>query len=93
MVIKPNIQLIEDALSATELRELREQLERRGFAATAGRYPAGYRDNDRLVFDDLALAARLYAQLSRHLPPELLTSDGQRARLVGLNSTRRDAFS
>jgi predicted 2-oxoglutarate/Fe(II)-dependent dioxygenase YbiX len=83
--MQPNIKLIEGALSVPELRALRAQLERRGFTVTAGRYPAGYRDNDRLVFDDPALAARLFAQLAPHLPREVTTVEGHRARLVGLN--------
>ena len=77
--------LIEDALTAAELQALRQDLERRGFRAMAGRYPAGYRDNDRLVFDDPALAERLFQMLRGHLPPEVVTADGTRAQLVGLN--------
>lgn len=76
---------IERALTPEGLSSLRAELERRGFQATAGRYPAGYRDNDRLVFDDPALAERLFATLLPHLPAEVTTADGARAVLVGLN--------
>lgn len=56
----------------------------RGFAATGDGYPAGYRDNDRLVFDDPALADALFTALGARLPAELIV-DHQRWRLDGLN--------
>jgi len=77
--------LIEDALTPESLRGLRAELSRRGFRAPSGRYPAGYRDNDRLVFDDPELAERLFAMLLPHLLREVVTADGARAELVGLN--------
>jgi predicted 2-oxoglutarate/Fe(II)-dependent dioxygenase YbiX len=85
--MQPNneVMLIEDALTPDELASLLAELSRRGFRATGGRYPAGYRDNDRLVFDDPALAERLFAMLAPHLPREVTTAEGTRAELVGLN--------
>ena len=85
--MQPNneVVLIEDALTPDELASLLAELSLRGFRATGGRYPAGYRDNDRLVFDDPALAERLLAMLAPHLPREVTTADGGRAQLVGLN--------
>lgn len=85
--MQPNneVVLIEEALTPHELAGLLAELLRRGFRATGGRYPAGYRDNDRLVFDDPALAERLFAMLAPHLPREVITADGTRAELVGLN--------
>ncbi|MCA9534732.1 MAG: 2OG-Fe(II) oxygenase [Myxococcales bacterium] len=83
--VDASVVLIEAALTPQELSHLRAELEGRGFRATGGRYPAGYRDNDRLVFDDPLLAARLFDQLAPHLPAEVRTADGARAVLVGLN--------
>ena len=55
--LESSIVLVPDALAPEALRSLRARLVLRGFRATAGRYPGGYRDNDRLVFDDPELAA------------------------------------
>ncbi|MBK9036947.1 MAG: 2OG-Fe(II) oxygenase [Myxococcales bacterium] len=76
--------LIPRAIDAARCAGLRAELERRGFAATGERYPADYRDNDRLVFDDDALAAALFAELGAHVPAELVV-DGERWTLVGFN--------
>lgn len=54
------------------------------FRATAGAYPAAYRDNDRAIIDDDALAAWLFARVRPHLRGELAI-DGERWELVGLN--------
>jgi WD40 repeat protein len=75
---------LDDAVSGARCAELLAGLDRRGFAATGERYPRGYRDNDRLVFDDPALAASLYAELADRLPHEL-DLDGVRWQLLGLN--------
>ena len=64
------------------------QLAERGFERTAERYPSDYRDNDRLVFDDAALAASLFADLRARLPMEL-ERDGVRWQLCGLNARFR----
>lgn len=76
--------LLRDALSADDCRQLVARLERRGFSPTGHAYPADYRDNDRLVFDDPALADRWFAAWRDRLPTEL-TIDGERWVLAGLN--------
>lgn len=68
--------------------QLRERLQTLGYLPTAERYPAAYRNNDRLVFDDAALAERLFSQLAAALPAEL-TQDGGTWQLAGLNSRFR----
>lgn len=75
---------IAGALGATWCDELRAALERRGFAPTGAAYPGDYRDNDRLVFDDAALAARLFERVGAVLPAGLMV-DGVGWRLHGLN--------
>jgi hypothetical protein len=55
------------------------------FSPTGLQYPPSYRDNDRAVLDDPALAARLFARLQALLPPTL--EGGW--RLVGLNERFR----
>jgi hypothetical protein len=60
------------------------ELTRRGFSATGADYPRDYRNNDRLVFDDPDLAARLFARVAGALPRELVI-DGVTWRLHGLN--------
>lgn len=59
-------------------------LEARGFSPTTAAYPRGYRDNDRLVFDDDALAARWFAA-AREALPAALEVEGTRWALAGLN--------
>lgn len=79
---------LDGAVAPSFCDELRGELARRGFAATGARYPRGYRDNDRLVFDDAQLAARLFAELAEALPAEL-SRDGARWRLCGFNERFR----
>jgi len=76
--------LIEEA----RCTELIAQLTQRGFVPTGERYPAAYRNNDRLVFDDAGLATELAARLTGSLP-EALVEQGARWRLVGLNARFR----
>ena len=69
--------LVDTAWCAARIAEL-------PFRATAGAYPAAYRDNDRAIVDDVALAAWLFERARPHLPAEL-DADGARWDLVGLN--------
>jgi WD40 repeat protein len=50
-----------------------------------GDYPPSYRDNDRRVHDDAALAATLFAELGPLLPARLSERDGSGWTLCGLN--------
>jgi predicted 2-oxoglutarate/Fe(II)-dependent dioxygenase YbiX len=77
-----------DAVDAAWCDALREELARRGFAATGAAYPSGYRDNDRQVFEDASLATRLFANLGHLLPRERVV-DGETWTLHGLNSRFR----
>lgn len=61
-----------------------QRAETAGFSATGGDYPPSYRDNDRLVLTDAALAASLFERLRARLPATL---DGE--SLVGLNERFR----
>lgn len=65
-----------------------QRTEALGYRPTGARYPASYRDNDRLVFDDPQLAATLFARMRAQLP-EAVERDGRRWRLVGLNERFR----
>ena len=60
-----------------------ERAEEEGFSPTGERYPAGYRNNDRLVIDDAELAETLFERLRSQLP-ESLERDGERWVLVDL---------
>lgn len=53
--------LLSQAVPAARCRSLLDRLSSIGFSLTGGGYPAGYRDNDRLVLDDGALAAEIWA--------------------------------
>ena len=61
----------------------------RGFQATGADYPPSYRDNDRLVLDDPALAAALFAELGARLPGRLIDRAGATWQLQGLNARFR----
>jgi DNA-binding beta-propeller fold protein YncE len=79
---------VADALDASSCDALIRELECRGFERTGAAYPRGYRDNDRLVFDDATRAARLFERVAATLPRELVFEDA-RWRLAGLNSRFR----
>lgn len=72
------------AVEPARCSELIEMLVARGFEPTGARYPGDYRNNDRLVFDDAALAAWLFERTRERLPAELVI-DGERWLLDGLN--------
>ena len=80
--------MIDNAVDDTRCTELLAEVERRGFDATGERYPREYRSNDRLVFDDAALATSLFETLRDRLPHELVI-DGARWQLCGLNARFR----
>jgi len=80
--------LMPGAFSQGECAEWIRSTEARGYTATGGSYPADYRDNDRLLFDDPALAEVLFERLRGRIPPEL-ERDGARWRLSGLNQRFR----
>ena len=71
-------------LSVGECAALIARAEARGFSPTAGTYPGRYRDNDRVVFDDPALAADLFARI-RAVIPARVDGDGRRWQAVGCN--------
>ncbi len=76
--------LLPGVLSREECVAAIDAAETSGFEAMERRYPSGYRDNDRAVRDDAALAARLFERLRGQLP-ERWEEGGGRWRLDGLN--------
>ncbi len=80
--------LLPNAVAPEQCALIRADLERRGFAKTGEVYPAGYRDNDRLVLDDAERADALFEHLRARLPAEL-NIDGERWHLKGLNTRFR----
>ncbi len=94
MVAHPNYrEVFPRFLSATESRAYIDLSEARGFAAAESDYPPSYRNNDRLVLDDAAMAERLFARLRPLVPPtmEITGRDGglQTWRIAGLNERIR----
>lgn len=84
--------LIHGFLSVRECEALVRAAEQLGFNDAGADYPPSYRDNDRMVADDPALAARLFERLgcSASRTPELATfmaEDGW--RLDGVNERVR----
>lgn len=80
--------LIPGFLSGQECREHIAQSEARGYAGAGSHYPPSYRNNDRQVVDDPALAQRLGERLVAHLPTHL-QRDGQRWIFDSLNERFR----
>ncbi|MGC5699134.1 2OG-Fe(II) oxygenase [Pseudomonas sp. NFXW11] len=84
--------LVHGFLSASECQALIEATENCGFVSAGPDYPSSYRDNDRIVADDPALAQRLFERLTHCASrlPELgtvLDEDGWRR--VGINERLR----
>jgi WD40 repeat protein len=69
--------LIREILSVEECQAIIQEACRAGFDAASTLYPHNYRNNDRLVRDDLILAQRLFDMARDHLPPVLERSDGR----------------
>jgi WD40 repeat protein len=55
-------------LSDAECAQLLQDVERRGFCSAEANYPPSYRNNQRLIFDDLQLAQNLLLRLRYVLP-------------------------
>lgn len=79
---------VSDFLSAAECTALVTRMQATGFRAADSDYPPSYRDNDRLVCDDLALAQQLFQRLLPYLPGQL-SIDGATWRLQELNPRLR----
>lgn len=73
----PWCRVIPAFLSDDECRQLITQSEARGFSAADSDYPPSYRNNDRQVLDDPALAARLLPRLRAAAPATLDSADGK----------------
>ncbi len=73
----PLVWTIPDVLSAAECAEAIERIEQLGPAAAPVSTPRGFvmmpdvRNNERVMFDDVPLAARLFARIQGALPPVL----------------------
>jgi predicted 2-oxoglutarate/Fe(II)-dependent dioxygenase YbiX len=75
-------------LSPQECRQLTSAAQARGFASAGSDYPPSYRNNDRQVLDDPALAAGLLQRLRPHVPPTL-QAHGEEWQLDSLNERLR----
>lgn len=81
--------LVDGVLDGPACARIQALAEARGFSATGVDYPPSYRDNDRLVLDDPALAAGLFARLAPLLPARVVDDAGAVWELVGLNDRFR----
>jgi WD40 repeat protein len=80
---------ISNAIDAAEAARIVDGATRAGFAPTGHDYPPSYRDNDRLVRDDQALAKTLFERLRGVLPGRIVDGRGDEWRLSGLNERFR----
>jgi WD40 repeat protein len=81
--------VLPDVLDEVSCSALVERATTAGFAVTSADYPPSYRDNDRWVTDDFALARDLFARLSALMPERWTDEHGNVWRLVGLNERFR----
>lgn len=66
--------------SAPRCRDAITAAEQRGLVSAAPDYPPRYRDNDRQVFDDEALAVGVFDQLAAHLAAVVTTTGSPASR-------------
>jgi predicted 2-oxoglutarate/Fe(II)-dependent dioxygenase YbiX len=76
---------LDGVLSPAQCDAVITRAEAVGYAATGREYPATYRNNDRLVVDDEALAAAVFSRLLPHLPRTVTAEDGSLWVACGLN--------
>lgn len=76
----PPYALLDGVLTKAECAALVARAEAAGFSPMALAYPPGYRNNDRLVWDDEGFSARLFRRIAARLPQTL-----GGARVVALN--------
>ncbi|NWA29796.1 2OG-Fe(II) oxygenase [Pseudomonas gingeri] len=84
--------LVHGFLSTSECEALVEATEKCGFANAGSDYPSSYRDNDRIVADDPALAGRLFERLTHcasRMPRLGTVLDEEGWRMVGVNERLR----
>ena len=81
--------LVHGFLSPDECAALIDAAEARGFVGAGSDYPPSYRNNDRQVLDDDALAQRLFERLRAYAPERLVDDDGAGWRLHALNERLR----
>ena len=84
-----NLKIANDVLSETRCAELIAAARAMGFASMAHRYPPSYRNNDRLLLDDPALAEELLDAMREHLAEERIDDEGRCWRLSALNTRFR----
>ncbi|MET0405093.1 MAG: 2OG-Fe(II) oxygenase [Cystobacter sp.] len=77
--------LLRGVFSRTECARLIQEAEAAGFLAMGGDYPPSYRDNDRRIRDDEALAEAVFARVRPFLPERIVDAAGGSWRLRGLN--------
>jgi predicted 2-oxoglutarate/Fe(II)-dependent dioxygenase YbiX len=77
--------LLRGVFSRGECARIIQEAEEAGFQAMGGDYPPSYRDNDRRVRDDAALAEAVFARIRSFLPERLVEASGDAWRLRGLN--------
>ncbi len=77
--------LLRGVFSRGECARIIQEAEGAGFQATGGDYPPSYRDNDRLVRDDAALAEAFFTRIRAFLPERIVDAAGEAWRLHGLN--------
>jgi WD40 repeat protein/predicted 2-oxoglutarate/Fe(II)-dependent dioxygenase YbiX len=84
--------VVDNFLSGAECRAYIAQAESIGFRSASPDYPPSYRNNDRLVLDDAALAGKLFDRLQSIAPgPDSFPVDGhaQNWRLDSVNARLR----
>ncbi|HYH96866.1 2OG-Fe(II) oxygenase [Hyalangium sp.] len=77
--------LLRGVFSRGECVRIIHDAEEAGFQAMGGDYPPSYRDNDRRIRDDAALAEVVFVRIRPFLPERIVDASGDTWRLRGLN--------
>jgi predicted 2-oxoglutarate/Fe(II)-dependent dioxygenase YbiX len=78
--------VVDNFLAASECRAFIAQAESTGFVGASPDYPPSYRNNDRLVVDDVALAQKLHARLQSIAANPLSAPAGEQTESWRLDS-------
>lgn len=84
-----NLTIATGVMTGDECSAVCARAEALGFSSMARVYPPSYRNNDRVLLDDPALAAAVFARVRAHLPTERRDEQGGLYRLCGVNSRFR----
>jgi WD40 repeat protein len=80
---------LEGVIGPEECLNLIRAAQTSGYCKAVAGYPPSYRNNSRLVVDDVQLAEELFHRIRRQIPDPLVDENGVRWRPIGINERFR----